>query len=107
MAWDDAPTCRPELCGGTFHDILDSAIMRAADAGHGAEEEVYGSSRDQPLNDRERIRKRRCWKLQHASAAGLAAAGVASRQASEGCPRLRELHRAGALASQMSDGTLR
>ena len=40
MARDDAPTCRPELRGNTFHDIVNGAIVRAADPGYCAEEEV-------------------------------------------------------------------
>ena len=107
MARDDAPTCRSELCGGTFHGILDGAIVRAAETGYGPEKEVHRSSRDQPVNDRQRIRKRGCWKLQHAAGAGLAAAGVARRQTAESRPRLRKFHRASGLASQMCDGTLR
>ena len=86
MAWDDAPTCRPELGGDTFLDILDGAIVRAPDTGYGAYEEVNGPSRDQPFNNRQCIRKRGCWKLQHAAAAGLAAAGVAGRRTAEVAP---------------------
>ena len=79
MTRDDAPTCRPQLCGDTFHDILDRAVVRATEAGNGAQEEVEASSLDQPLSYGQRSRKGGGWKLQHAAGAGLAMAGVASR----------------------------
>jgi hypothetical protein len=84
MARNDAPTCRFEFRGGTFHDILDGSLVRAAEAGDNAEEEVQGSARDLPLSDRQGIRKRAFWKLQEAAAAGLAAAGAAGRHTTEG-----------------------